>query len=437
MSFQKLHSIKTGIVLLLAITVLVVACKKDDDAPPAPPSNPTGLTFTDIKAKSFTAKWTAPSDVTNFLLYVATDTGFTKPVAGFNPKAVTGNSQVVDKLQKTTKYYVKLQSFKDGVKSDGVTASETTKDVDVFVGGYQVVSNFLTPTYWKNGNAVNINPANPGDYIAKGIFVSNDDVYLVGSQAGQTSSTTAPVYWKNGTLVTLPYTAFSGSTAQSIFVSGNDVYVAGHDGNSRATYWKNGNKIDLGMPTNYSWAYSIFVSGADAYVAGYESNGTHHIAKYWKNSAPISLTDGTKDAFGMSVFVAGNDVYVAGAEFNTNYTQAKYWKNGAPVVLSNGPASGFAYSVFVEGSDVYVAGADSVGGGKNVAMLWKNGVATPLSDGTRETWAVSVFVVDGDVHVAGYEYNSTNYIAKYWKNGNVVNLTTPAVNGRAYGVFVR
>ena len=122
---------------------------------------------------------------------------------------------------------------------------------------------------------------------------------------------------------------------------------------------------------------------------------------------------------------------------NTNYMQAKYWKNGAPFVLSNGPNSGAAYSIFVEGSDVYVAGVDSNAAGKNVAMLWKNGVATPLSDGTLDTWAMSVYVVDGDIYVAGYEYNSTTYIAKYWKNGTVVNLTPPTGNGRAHSIFVR
>ena len=93
MSIQKFPSMKTYVALLFAIAVLMAGCKKDDP-PPTPPSDPTGVTVTDLKAKSFTVNWTAAADVTNFLLYVATDTGFTKPVAGFNPKAVTGNSKL-------------------------------------------------------------------------------------------------------------------------------------------------------------------------------------------------------------------------------------------------------------------------------------------------------------------------------------------------------
>src|SRR5688572_5115139 len=93
---QNLPSMRTCIAVLFAISVLMTACKKDDDTPPTLPGDPMGINISNIRWDAFTVNWGAMPDVTNFLLYVATDTGFTKPLAGFNPKAVTGNSQVVD-----------------------------------------------------------------------------------------------------------------------------------------------------------------------------------------------------------------------------------------------------------------------------------------------------------------------------------------------------
>ena len=436
MRIPQFPAMRTYLALLCTVALLLYGCKKDDKPAPVAPSDPTGLIVTNIKKNGFTLSWNAIPGVNYFFLYIATDSAFTHPISGFNPKAVIGNSQTVENLQKATKYYVKLQSFNDGLRSNSLVTSGTTKDVDVFVAGYEYNSalNADMPSYWKNGTVVRLmNPPLSRECMATGVFVVNDDVYVGGYQRGYTFQRTA-AYWKSGTYVGLPIDSTT-SEGNAIFVSGNDVFVAGREGVFRAVYWKNGTKIGLGSPNKQSIAYSIFVVGSDVYVAGVETNtGSQYYAKLWKNGTLISLTD--KPSMAMSVFVAGSDVYVAGQETDSGNGYATYWKNGTAVPLTSGTVNSFASSIFVAGNDVYVAGME-IKNGKTVATVWKNGVATALADGTNNSWAYSVFIESNDVHVAGYEQGASGNIAKYWKNGNANGLTPPTGTGMAMSVFVR
>jgi len=75
--------------------------------------------------------------------------------------------------------------------------------------------------------------------------------------------------------------------------------------------------------------------------------------------------------------------------------------------------------------DVYVAGYEEKGS-YNVAKYWKNGQAVELTDGTRNAWTSSITVVGSDVYVAGGEEKTAvpgDYNALYWKNGNPVTLS--------------
>ncbi len=99
-------------------------------------------------------------------------------------------------------------------------------------------------------------------------------------------------------------TTISYSDANSIFVSNDNIYVAGkhYDGNYRACYWKNNNRVDLS--TISSTAYSIFVLNNDVYVAGVEDNR----ASLWKNNTQINLEipEGTTSSSATSAYVASS-----------------------------------------------------------------------------------------------------------------------------------
>ena len=131
--------------------------------------------------------------------------------------------------------------------------------------------------------------------------------------------------------------------------------------------------------------------------------------------------------------------------------EARYWKNGTSFYLPG--SSGItttANSIFVSGSDVYVAGRQKDGKlyqtylgqqKRYVAKYWKNGQPVNLTDGTKEAYAASIAISGTDVYAAGYEEKQSgvrNWVAKYWKNGNPVILGDVSKNStsEAHSIFL-
>lgn len=230
--------------------------------------------------------------------------------------------------------------------------------------GSSVFSAGTNAAYWKNGVAVSLPDAGTGS-AAGSISVSGGDIYVAGTsyetiQLAANSYLLYPtaVYWKNGVLVALT-DGTHDSQANSIFVSKDDVYIAGavsdkpvpadasipNIGPNHATYWKNGNAIELASDGSSS-ATSIYVSGGDVYVAGRDLSAAGALAVYWKNGVESRLTT-SGGASADQIVVLGSDVYVAGTVLapETHSYHAVYWKNGKPTVLSNGPYHSRATSI--------------------------------------------------------------------------------------------
>ena len=353
-------------------------------------------------------------------------------------------------------------------------------EVDVYVAGYTSddanspypVYNYLSrgehPTYWKNGSPVQLDY---GDYLgvanfksgrASAIAVSGNNVYVAGF--GTLNSYTRGqlpygVFWKNG----IPLDPDSMNINQTyelyaLAVSNNDVYMTGWGARGIATYWKNENPIALSpaySPPNLNIladATSIAVSGNDVYVSGFQSEQlspaggwSKVFAVYWKNGTQVKLTDGSKDANANFIIVSGNDVYVAGVVVTDGaVNKAQYWKNGALVNLTDGTAEAYANSIAASGTDVYVAGTQWDGNAINyndgytvyhrnpIAKYWKNGNPVNLTDGSKWAEAKSIVVSGTDVYVAGFEGG----VAKYWKNGTPVILGDVLKKSEAYSIFL-
>ena len=350
-------------------------------------------------------------------------------------------------------------------------------EVDVYVAGYTsddanypypVYNAYQTrgehPTYWKNGSPVQLSYGNyRGDYNIKSgrtsaIAVSGNNVYVAGF--GTWFSPTRGqlpygVFWKDGfpldpDLMNMPGTY----ELYSLAVSNNDIYMTGWGTPSIATYWKNENPVEL-LPAYspstlniLSTATSIAVSGNDVYVSGsqYEqlspAGGWSKVfAEYWKNGNLVKLTDGSKNTYTSSIAVSGTDVYVAGSDVEG---VAKYWKNGTLVNLTDGSTGATANSITVSGTDVYVAGTQWDGNliqysngytvyhRNPIAKYWKNGQPVNLTDGSKWAEAKSIVVSGTDVYVAGFEGG----VAKYWKNGSPVILGEVSKKSEAYSIFL-
>jgi len=354
------------------------------------------------------------------------------------------------------------------------TNTNTSTQVDVYVAGADSLSDWSIffysthgiPVYWKNGNPVFCRPEPAGYFggdggTATAIAVSGNDVYLTGYAyyCGARSCHDRGQFWKNGIINNnLDLPDYPGSVTVSnndIYIAGSSLYLDGTGGN--AGYLKNENHIELPSSSTGAISTAIAVSGADVHVAGIgiTSNANYgsqnYIAKYWKNANAINLSDGTNDAQAWGIAVSGNDAYVAGMEWNGRSYQdangypnkksvAKYWKNSQPVILSDGTNDAWTTSIAVSGNDVYVAGMEWNGKSyqdangyplkKSIAKYWKNGNPVNLTNGTEDAVARSIAVSGTDVYVVGME----NGYATYWKNGVAVKLSN--ANSDATSIFL-
>ncbi len=82
--------------------------------------------------------------------------------------------------------------------------------------------------------------------------------------------------------------------------------------------------------------------------------------------------------------------------------------------------------------NIYVVGATNNNSSNGIAKIWKNGVATSLTDGSNDAHAYSVFLSSTDVYVAG----SDGFFAEYWKNGVATKLTDGTGTAYAHSIYV-
>jgi hypothetical protein len=180
---------------------------------------------------------------------------------------------------------------------------------DVYVGGYESNGSRNIAKIWKNGAELySLDTGGPS--VIYSIFVSDSgDIYAAGH--GSPSSTRVAAIWKNGVKQSLDG---SGSfEATSIYVSGDDVYVVGnvyvpgavfYNGNFIRA-WKNSRTLyDLGQYFYGSAASSIFVSGNDVYLAGGEYlQNVRRTARLWKNGSPQSISAKLNNSSVISIFI--------------------------------------------------------------------------------------------------------------------------------------
>ncbi len=89
---------------------------------------------------------------------------------------------------------------------------------------------------------------------------------------------------------------------------------------------------------------------------------------------------------------------------------------------------------------VYVAGCEANNNNNYVAKYWKNNQPIELSDGSNNAIATSIFITqNNDVFVTGSERSTVhfnNYRALYWKNGYLNFLSDGSTNGTANDICI-
>ena len=135
----------------------------------ATPNAPTGLSTISKTGSSINVSWNAASGASSYSLDVATDTGFTSMVSGYNNLSVAGTSQSITGLSALTNYYIRVRSENGTCTSlnsfrldETTNANNVSIQVSAFIQGLYVGAGAMTPAPF---NANGISPTNVADTI--------------------------------------------------------------------------------------------------------------------------------------------------------------------------------------------------------------------------------------------------------------------------------
>jgi hypothetical protein len=256
----------------------------------------------------------------------------------------------------------------------------------------------------------------------------NEKGLYIGGTAMNENGVPVASYWKDGVPINLSATyqdaVFYNSVGFGLTMSGNDVYVCGVLYTSKGnipTYWKNGQAVILTPGTGQ--ATGIAVVGTNVYVCGVlQSDNGNNYGVVWKNGVISYLTEGTTFSSANTLIVSGQNVHVGGYLYQDGKTYATYWKNGNPLLLTSGDNFAHVESLAIAGNTVYAAGREL---GNDVGKYWKDGQVVNLTDPSSSQVIISVVYTKGhDVYAAGKRRNGTSWDFVAWKNNNII-FTTP------------
>jgi len=241
---------------------------------------------------------------------------------------------------------------------------------------------------WKNNTELYSFDNGLGSSYAKGIHVSGGDVYVAGYEAVTSALNSIIVGWvrKNGEILYNLAGNISNPLVSAMYVSGNDIYVSGSavnlGGVRRATVWKNGSQLFTFGPTTQSSpseTFDIAVSGNVVYVSGRLGSSPfpeYCIYKYEGSSATMALS---YNAHAIDVF--NNRFYFVVGRSVLDYVQITWDSYGSNASI---------YDLSVKTQGRYVCGNES-----KVAKVWRNGEELyALTDGTYDARATAIFIVE-------------------------------------------
>ena len=211
------------------------------------------------------------------------------------------------------------------------------------------------PVYWVDGQMVSL-PLEPNNqwaqYEPHAIYISENDIYVVGTFYNHMNDGDGACLWKNGVLQMLSDKA---ADARDVCLIGGAVYVVGseefNNGYHKSVMWVNGVIQDVQVTTP-----TIFQSKAIAVV---ERNGKPYvIAEGWVGDAWTGTYKGFEWQDGMAtalsgcarpkgMFKYGNDIYIVGVDGQYTHTPVLL-KNLSKVKLNTPSGDGCAYGVYVK-----------------------------------------------------------------------------------------
>jgi hypothetical protein len=347
----------------------------------------------------------------------------------------------------------------------------------VYLAGSGYFGDGYSPCYWKDDMAVNLEASFGGDAFS--IDVSGSDIYVGGRTWTNNAQTHfVPAYWKNGTLneLPLPYDKpMCTGIVTSIEVSNGVVYAAGFYSDSlpspvkkwlyQPCIWKSSEDepiplepLDKLVISGQGWwgraesLETVSSGNKTGYCVAGNSSGPEGFTDpcYWTvgmdavsvpqdeiEAEPLS----TMGFGGSALAVAGSldpkfqgdisqtELVFAGYVYDANEVNVPcYWSGGNRKDLSkiNPIDHGVATAITLSGGSVLVAGYTHNNEGESIPCLWEGSNRTdlPLPVGAHGGKATAIASDNEDVYVAGTISMSGTPRPCYWKNGEIVQITT-------------
>lgn len=335
----------------------------------------------------------------------------------------------------------------DETTDDSNTTTPATKSV--YVCGYEINSaGNNVAKYWKDG-IENTLSNGATDAVAQNIWVEGDDVYVVGSRKEfNAGSLTFPAYWLNGVETLLNGTSAPYSSATDIFISNDNVYIVGYERNSDgievAKLWMNGGLTNLSDGSSEAKAFGVYVENGNVHVVGTQNVSEFDntpVAMYWLNGVGTELTDGETDAEAMDVEVSNGDVYICGVVVSdSGVANNMLWKNGEPQYTVEDGLPEMAHGLCVVGNDVYIAGKNE--NQTCSSGYWKNGgfitLIPAVSFMSLSPIAGKIVVDNDDVYATGsYSSDGVGTNGVYWKNGVAHHPGSTPFQEGLLGIFIK
>lgn len=276
----------------------------------------------------------------------------------------------------------------DNSEYTGLTGGPGVYVGGVFVGG--------RGSCWKNGEFYNLNEAVSSTIYS--IFVTNSDVYLVGSSEITVTVFYAkdlhkPVYWKNGACHILESKSEEEAVGKTIWLVGKNSYIIGSDHSGKTRYWKNGHKTSAFKQVYYNGENGEKVESGVHYKAGSVQSSGDTIPAYWVNGVLHKLSCHTNSGEASFIHLSGDTVFVVGHENGVGTRRIKYWINGVETYLTDGLHLAYEKSSFVKDGVLYIAGYENDGNWINQkAKYWRMNEEFPLTAGIDNFVPTCIFV---------------------------------------------
>ena len=334
---------KKGLQLAGLAVILLTACKKEKSAP-LPFKAPDAYPAKNVFPTAFTADWERVA-AKSYLLYVATDSNFAHPLAGYNPAVVNIDSARLNGLTSQTDYYYKVRAI--GGSGDTTAYSQT----------------IYAPT--------------PSPTDDRFIYIGSQDMYMYCFYAGNGSRE-----WTYKT---------AGDIESTVSLNGEIMYFGGTDQRMYAL-----NAITGEKKWNFLTGASILASPAlgpnSIYISSWENGTVFGVntsgGKKWQVSPTAGARIYSSPTYDNSmVFIGGEDQNLYA--FNSE-TGVKVWSASAGDTVVSSPAVSNG-TVYVGSFDRNLYAFDEATG----ALKWK----APTNDSISSSPTVS----NGIVYIGSFD----------------------------------